>query len=259
MFVGNGSTLFQTLVVAVLSVIAFQLLAFNKVLENSLHLPVQSSNPALPCVSAATSKNSAEKDLLALDRVFTHDDFETYFGLSVLHTVQVDQVIASYVAQHDTSTDDKDDSADDQHLAQHLSHIFDRGLRNDKRFYIKYIGPEKGYGLFAAVDITPKSVVALYTGIITNNSISDYQWEYPSKVIGPDGEDLNLGIDSRYMGNWARFVNHSDDPNCDSIYVLYNGLWHVVYMSTRTIRKGEEVTVSYGNAYWESRDIKRDE
>ncbi|KAI8814874.1 hypothetical protein BJ742DRAFT_864834 [Cladochytrium replicatum] len=250
--VGNGSTLFQTLVVAILGVIAFQVLAFNSVRPLSLNVP-------FPCLPETVSKISPEAELLAVDRIFTHDDFESYFGLSVLHTVQVDPLIAAYVEQHDTSKDEKEDSPDDQNLAQHWAHIFDRGLPHDKRFYIKYVGPEKGYGLFAAVNVTPKSVVALYSGLITNNSVSDYQWEYPSKVLGPDGEDLNLGIDSRYVGNWARFVNHSDDPNCDSVYVLYKSLWHVVYLSTRTIRKGEEVTVSYGNAYWESRDLKKDE
>ncbi|KAJ1547360.1 hypothetical protein HK096_003260 [Nowakowskiella sp. JEL0078] len=197
---------------------------------------------------STTSCNSSNS-FPFLKKRFTHDDFETYFGLNYTPTVLIDPLIEPYIRAHDTTLDSyySLNPSEGDRWAQHLGNFLENGFPDDERFYIEFISPAKGYGLFANVKILPKQVVALYAGIITNNSLSDYQWDYPSNITDSNGEPLNLGVDSRFTGNWARFVNHADDPNLDSLYV--------VYMSTKFIDIGEEVTISYGDAYWTSREV----
>ncbi|KAJ1565922.1 hypothetical protein HK405_011328, partial [Cladochytrium tenue] len=88
-------------------------------------------------------------------------------------------------------------------------------------------------------------------------TVSDYSWRSPAVVLNETGEPMKLGIDSHYRGNMARFVNDVADPNCEAVFFPYRELWRVVYVSMRPISAGEEVTVSYGPKYWESRPNKK--
>ncbi|KAI8591758.1 hypothetical protein BDZ88DRAFT_409593 [Geranomyces variabilis] len=65
---------------------------------------------------------------------------------------------------------------------------------------------------------------------------------------------MSLGIDAQVVGNIGRFVNHDESPNSDSVYVPWRNTWRVLYVSVRDIWPGEEVTVSYGANYWETRN-----
>ncbi|KAI9363479.1 hypothetical protein DFJ73DRAFT_516537 [Zopfochytrium polystomum] len=189
---------------------------------------------------------------------FTHDDFLTYFGVDLLHTQMVDPTIEKYILAHDVLTDQSytNDRATNDRWRQQLGWVFGGGLADDKRFYIKWISAQKGYGVFSKVHVGNGHVVSHYTGVVTNGSASDYMWGYPSVIYDDYGVQLNLGIDSRFRGNWARFVNHDQTPNCDAIYVPYNNMWNVIYVANRPIAPGEEVTVSYGDGYWQSRPDK---
>ena len=54
-------------------------------------------------------------------------------------------------------------------------------------------------------------------------------------------------VDASLIGNEARFVNHSDDPNC---YLDANPS----IIALKTIAANEELTVNYGNLFWEAMD-----
>ncbi|KAF9697283.1 hypothetical protein EKO04_004823 [Ascochyta lentis] len=58
-------------------------------------------------------------------------------------------------------------------------------------------------------------------------------------------------VDGLRVGNWTRFINHSCEPNAvyDSKRVGRE-LRHVI-VAMKDIKKGEEVTVDYGQTYWE--------
>jgi len=49
-------------------------------------------------------------------------------------------------------------------------------------------------------------------------------------------------VDAHVGGNNARFINHSDKPNC-WVDIRRKEIW---YRASRTIRMGEELTVDYG-------------
>ncbi|KAI8848185.1 hypothetical protein BC829DRAFT_417814 [Chytridium lagenaria] len=250
----QGISTFQALIVTLIAIMTgIQLQAFLTKDRTDL---IQLVSHLSSIKQAAPAPVSASKNATPIRTRFDHSDFDVFFGVNLLHTQIIDPLMAPYLEEHDITTDElyQSDVAQSERWQQQLGWFFENGLPDDQRFYVKFISDKKGYGVFAAVDVTNSQIVAEYTGVVTNNSISDYMWSYPSKIHDADGNLLDLGIDSRFRGNWARFVNHDDeDPNCDSIYMPYNNVWHVVYMTNRHIYAGEEVTVSYGPDYWASR------
>jgi hypothetical protein len=56
-------------------------------------------------------------------------------------------------------------------------------------------------------------------------------------------------IDATRKGNWARYVNHSCDPNCALEDSPVNGERAVMLVCFRDMRAGTEVTIDYGKDY----------
>ena len=52
-------------------------------------------------------------------------------------------------------------------------------------------------------------------------------------------------IDSTVKGNWARFINHSCEPNCAAEKWLVNGEYRMGLFSKRDLIPGEEITIDY--------------
>ena len=52
-------------------------------------------------------------------------------------------------------------------------------------------------------------------------------------------------IDSTVKGNWARFINHSCEPNCAAEKWLVNGEYRMGLFSKRDLISGEEITIDY--------------
>ncbi|KAJ3084813.1 hypothetical protein HK102_000540 [Quaeritorhiza haematococci] len=186
-----------------------------------------------------------------------HEDFESVFGIRATHKVEEDPAITAILDAHDIRNDETylTNPTDSERLAATLGPYIDQGFENDRRFFVRWVDAAKGYGLFAQVPVTKNQVVGIYTGQLFNSSISDYQWAYQSNGLkDPNGNTMDLGVDGRYAGNWLRFVNHNEDPNTDPVFVPYKNRWWILYVTNRLVRAGEEVTVSYGSAYWETRE-----
>jgi uncharacterized protein len=95
------------------------------------------------------------------------------------------------------------------------------------------------YGVFAGQTIPRNRKVIEYTGQRLNRK--------QAKIRG-DGDytylfalDSYWTLDGAVGGSGAEIINHSCDPNLVSRIVK----GHVLYMSLRTIRRGEELTVDY--------------
>ncbi|KAJ7102267.1 hypothetical protein B0H15DRAFT_813893 [Mycena belliarum] len=72
--------------------------------------------------------------------------------------------------------------------------------------------------------------------------------------------DLSVGIDASKMGNEGRFVNDyrgipgQDKPNAVFMDVRTpEGELKMTIQSSRVIKKGQEILVSYGKAWWQAR------
>merc|ERR1712137_1496046 len=57
--------------------------------------------------------------------------------------------------------------------------------------------------------------------------------------------DKDRMIDAGPRGNWARFINHSCDPNCATEPWIVNGDKRIGIFALRDIAKGEELTFNY--------------
>ncbi|KAJ6604298.1 hypothetical protein DFH09DRAFT_1122254 [Mycena vulgaris] len=111
-------------------------------------------------------------------------------------------------------------------------------------------------GLFAARKIPAKTHIVDYIGEIhcDEREYSDYDLS-----LFRDG-DLSVGIDASKMGNEGRFVNDyrgipgQDKPNAIFVDVRTPaGELKMRIESSRMIKKGEEILVSYEKAWWNSR------
>ena len=125
--------------------------------------------------------------------------------------------------------------------------------------YLKWISSDIGYGVFAKQNISKDDFVGVYAGELrlmrgVHDPVPedvDYAWYYP--INAPDG--TRLLVDGKLKGNELRFINHDEHPNTKCIDVLANGRFYMCYIATKNIAKNTQITISYGDGYWNSRKI----
>ena len=82
------------------------------------------------------------------------------------------------------------------------------------------------------------------------NYILQLKEEYPNVVV-------STYIDSEIYGNFARFINHSCEPNLDFEIIRINSfIPHCAFFAKKFIKAGEEITFSYIGTNYE---IKKDD
>lgn len=113
-------------------------------------------------------------------------------------------------------------------------------------------------GLFAKRDIKKGEYIIQYKG----EKITKKESERRAIEIEKRGRKNGTGrvfifelnsrydIDGSHRGNTARYINHSCEPNCESIQDGQE-IW---VQATRDIAEGEELTYDYGYAYDNFRD-----
>lgn len=132
-------------------------------------------------------------------------------------------------------------------------------------------------GLFAVRDLAPDTLVCLYLGQVHQNSLSDTdpKSDYDLSL----DREIGLSIDAARMGNESRCANDyrgiAQRPNAEfrdcfvkvpcakraggtkwerrvGIFVLSAGK---AGLRAKGIREGEEILLSYGKGFWESRKV----
>ena len=119
---------------------------------------------------------------------------------------------------------------------------------------IRWIHESIGYGVFTNQTLKKWAFVGEYTGLLRRRNlffpnINDYCFMYPRQWIALKA----FTIDSQKQGNYTRFINHSDSPNCESVSVLHNGVFHIVFRTIKEIPPESEFTYDYGSIYWTRR------
>jgi len=118
-----------------------------------------------------------------------------------------------------------------------------RNPRIDPRFtnFRLTIGESKIHqrGVYAAEPIPARRKVIEYTG--ERISRRETRRRGQGEVTYLFTLDLYWTIDGAVGGSGAELINHSCDPNLYSM--VFKG--HILYMSRRAIRPGEELTVDY--------------
>jgi SET domain-containing protein len=115
----------------------------------------------------------------------------------------------------------------------------------DERYanYKLTIRPSKihRWGLYAEEDIPARRKIMEYTGERISRVETKRRSEEQGRMIYLFTLDSYWTLDGAVGGSGAEYVNHCCDPNI--VTVIRNG--HILYMSRRAIRKGEELTVDY--------------
>lgn len=119
---------------------------------------------------------------------------------------------------------------------------------------IRWISDQIGYGLFTNKPLKKWEFIGEYTGILRERNlffrnINDYCFMYPRAWISLKA----FTIDSKKHGNFTRFINHSDTPNCESVSVFHNGIFHIIFRTIKEISEGSQLTYDYGSIYWQAR------
>ncbi len=125
--------------------------------------------------------------------------------------------------------------------------------------YLQWISSEIGYGVFAMRNIAKDDFIGVYAGDVrvmrgsadTQPEDVDYAWYYPINTL----KDQRLLIDGKFKGNELRFINHDQRPNTKCIDLLVDGKFYMCYVATKNIAKDTQLTISYGDGYWNSRKI----
>jgi len=116
---------------------------------------------------------------------------------------------------------------------------------------LRWIDETIGYGLYTDEPIKKWSFVGEYTGILRARSrfvsnVNDYCFMYPSLWLSYRA----LTIDGKDAGNFTRFMNHSDNPNVESVSVFHGGIFRMIFRALEDIPAGTELSFNYGNPYW---------
>lgn len=106
-----------------------------------------------------------------------------------------------------------------------------------------YTRPSKihRWGVYAGENIPARRKVIEYTGERINRKETKRRSEEQARMIYLFTLDNYWTLDGAVGGSGAEYINHSCDPNI--VTVIRQG--HILYMSKRPIRKGEELTVDY--------------
>ncbi len=117
--------------------------------------------------------------------------------------------------------------------------------------FIKWINPTLGYGLFAATDLPQHAFIGEYTGLVRRierglPDLNAYCFHYPTRFWS----FKYFVIDALHQGNLLRFINHSDRPNLQPLWLVNRGILHLIFVANCLISKGTELTFNYGPDYW---------
>jgi uncharacterized protein len=102
----------------------------------------------------------------------------------------------------------------------------------------------QGRGVCAARDLTEGERIIEYTGKLISNAEADALCDdekmrrHHTFLFAVDDDWV---IDATRGGNEARFINHSCDPNCESVVTRR----HVYIHAVRPIAQGEELVYDY--------------
>jgi hypothetical protein len=103
-----------------------------------------------------------------------------------------------------------------------------------------------GLGLFAARPIARKDYIVTYRGRrIPTAAAHARERRLGAKYMFEI--DRRWTVDGSSRRNLGRYINHACDPNAEA--VLRGG--KIVFVALRTIAAGEEITLDYGEEYFE--------
>lgn len=116
---------------------------------------------------------------------------------------------------------------------------------------VRWINEAIGFGVYASERILPLSYVGEYTGLIQKRKSrhvkqANYCFRYSTWPMGKH----RYVVDAEHMGNFTRFINHSEHPNVGLVCAYWRGLPRLILISLQEIPKNGQLTIDYGPTFW---------
>jgi SET domain-containing protein len=116
---------------------------------------------------------------------------------------------------------------------------------------IRWIDETIGYGLFAEKELHPGDFIGEYTGLVRRRNLisknfNEYCFAYPGSIFN----FRKHMIDAQDQGNELRYANHGETPNAESMGVIFENIFHIVFRAIKDIPLSAEITYNYWGTFW---------
>lgn len=118
---------------------------------------------------------------------------------------------------------------------------------------LRWIDPRIGWGVFAARPFKAGEFIAEYLGVLRKKRRADRYNAYCFAYVSEAGRATSFVIDAKEHANIARYVNHSQKPNVEPVLATIGLRTHLILLTKRPIREGEQLCYDYGPDYWTKR------
>lgn len=126
-----------------------------------------------------------------------------------------------------------------------------------KSIEIRLVSRKVGYGAFAKKNIPANTPIGLYAGALRYITLKrDKDFKDNSYLFGFEGvrEMIYFSVDAEKERNFAAYLNHAQtkSPLCN-VYATFHfekDLPRIMLITSRAIKKGEELRYDYGKGYW---------
>jgi hypothetical protein len=125
----------------------------------------------------------------------------------------------------------------------------------EKHVELRYISPAVGLGTYALKRLPRANVLGEYVGELVHDGRELVNTLYLLTIPDDTGRE-SVFIDALRVGGWTRFINHSCRANTYFESRRVGEELRIVVVTERGVKKGEEVTVNYGEQYWEAMNRK---
>lgn len=116
---------------------------------------------------------------------------------------------------------------------------------------IRFIDNEVGFGVFAEQRVPSCAFAGEYRGIVKAKKSKELKNKvHCVKYTGWAMGRKNFVIDAETMGNYTRFINHSDKPNLSLQSVYWRGIPRLIFVALKEISEGTQLTFDYGTIFW---------
>lgn len=141
-------------------------------------------------------------------------------------------------------------------------------LHRQPGLYLKETGTIKGRGVFCTTAIKPGTVLEVTPAIILNEKATDavdktvlvnytFSTGKVSMRTRRQAKLKNPANASAVVMGMASFCNHCENPNAEIVWEEQDGSLYYILRATRAIPKGTEVCTTYGQTWFEERNIKK--
>ncbi len=118
---------------------------------------------------------------------------------------------------------------------------------------IKWINHRIGHGVFAKERIPELTYIGEYAGLVRKRKWRRDRYNSYIFAYSIARKLTRYLIDAKEQGSFVRFINHSDEPNVASHWMIVDGINHIIMHTIKPIPAGGQLTYDYGPGFWKRR------